>query len=172
MVGAHKGRPDEIIMVTHLLRLSPEVAQAIADHAEKTYPDECVGLLFGSLDGELKTALSAYAVENRWAGQVSLAESDDASSRRDRFYLDPRDYLRADREARASGLEIVGCYHSHPDSPATPSERDRVGAQAIGGTSFAFVIQSVRAGAAAELASWLLVDTGARFTEEELQLWP
>jgi len=171
-MGAHKGRPDEIIMVTHLLRLSPEVAQSIAAHAETTYPDECVGLLFGSLDGELKTALSAYAVENRWAGQVSLAESDDPSSRRDRFYLDPRDYLRADREARASGLEIVGCYHSHPDAPATPSERDRVGAQAIGGTSFAFVIQSVRAGAAAELASWLLVDSGARFTEEELQLWP
>lgn len=172
MVGVHKGRPDEIIMVIHLLRLSPEAAQAIAAHAEKTYPDECVGLLFGSLDGELKTALSAFAVENRWAGQVSLAESDDPSSRRDRFYLDPRDYLRADREARASGLEIVGCYHSHPDYPATPSERDRVGAQAIGGTSFAFVIQSVRAGAAAELASWLLVDAGARFTEEELQLWP
>jgi len=171
-MGAHKGRPDAIIMVTHLLRLSPTVAQAIAAHAEATYPDECVGLLFGSLDGELKTALSAYAVENRWAGQVSLAESDDPSSRRDRFYLDPRDYLRADREARASGLEIVGCYHSHPDAPATPSERDRVGAQAIGGTSFAFVIQSVRAGAAAELASWLLVDSGARFTEEELQLWP
>jgi proteasome lid subunit RPN8/RPN11 len=155
-----------------MLRVSSEAVSAIAAHAEATYPDECVGLLLGTLDDEAKTATGAYAVENRWAGQVSLAESDDPTSRRDRFYLDPRDYLRADREARAKGLEIVGCYHSHPDYPATPSERDRVGSQAIGGTSFSFVIQSVRAGSAAELASWLLVDAGARFEAEEIKPWP
>lgn len=151
-----------------MLRLSPEAAAAVAAHAEATYPDECVGLLLGTITGEVKLAAAAYPVENRWEGQVQLAETDDPTSRRDRFYLDPRDYLRADREARARGLDVVGCYHSHPDYPATPSERDRVGSQAIGGTSFAFVIQSVRAGRAAEVASWLLVDAGARFVQEEL----
>jgi proteasome lid subunit RPN8/RPN11 len=149
--------------------MSAEAAEMIARHAEATYPDECVGLLLGSLEGEVKLVVQALAVENRWAGQVSLAETDDAESRRDRFYLDPRDYLRADREARAAGLDIVGCYHSHPDYPATPSERDRVGAQGVGGgTGFAFAIQSVREGRATELASWLLVDEGARFDHEEL----
>lgn len=155
-----------------MLRLSSEAAAAVAAHAEATYPDECVGLLFGSIEGAVKTAMAAYGVENRWAGQVSLAESDDPTSRRDRFFLDPRDYLRADREARARGLEIMGCYHSHPDHPAVPSERDRVGSQAIGGSSFAFVIQSVRAGKAAEIASWLLVDEGARFEAESLENIP
>jgi proteasome lid subunit RPN8/RPN11 len=151
-----------------MLRLSQEAARAIAAHAEATYPDECVGLLLGALEGETKVVREALALENRWAGQVQLSATDNADSRRDRFYLDPRDYLRADREASARGLEIVGCYHSHPDYPATPSERDRVGAQAIGGTSFAFAIQSVREGRAAEIASWLLVDEGARFVEESL----
>jgi len=33
------------------------------------------------------------------------------------------------------------------------------------------VIQSVRAGRAAELASWLLVDEGARFEQEEISPW-
>jgi proteasome lid subunit RPN8/RPN11 len=89
---------------------------------------------------------------------------------RDRFYLDPRDYLRADREARAQGLDIIGCYHSHPDWPAEPSERDRVGAQGVGsGLQFAFAIQSVRDGKAAELRSWLLVDEGVRFIEESIE---
>lgn len=153
-----------------MLRIAAEAAAAIARHGAATYPDECVGLLLGQLaeDGT-KVVVRAYAVENRWAGQVSLAESDNAESRRDRFYLDPRDYLRADREARAVGLDIVGCYHSHPDYPATPSERDRVGAQGVGGgTGFAFAIQSVRQGKAAELASWLLVDAGARFEAEDV----
>jgi proteasome lid subunit RPN8/RPN11 len=78
--------------------------------------------------------------------------------------------LRADRAARASGLDIVGCYHSHPDHPAQPSERDRVGAQGIGGgTSFSFLIQSVRAGRAAELTAWLLSEGGEQFIGEELK---
>ncbi|MBX0328494.1 M67 family metallopeptidase [Oscillochloris sp. ZM17-4] len=154
-----------------MLTLSADAAETIARHAEATYPDECVGLLLGGLDGDVKTVVRALAVENRWAGQVSLADTDNAESRRDRFYLDPRDYLRADREARAAGMDIVGCYHSHPDDPATPSERDRVGAQGVGGgTGFAFVIQSVRDGRAAEVASWLLVAEGARFEQEELAL--
>lgn len=152
-----------------MLQLTPDAAATIAAHAEQTYPDECVGLLIGRLEeGGRKLALSAFPVENRWSGQVQLAEGDNPDSRRDRFYLDPRDYMRADRAATAQGLEIVGCYHSHPDYPATPSERDRVGAQAIGGPFFAFVIQSVRAGRAAEIASWLLLDEGARFEAEEL----
>lgn len=152
------------------LGLSPAVAAAIAAHAEATYPDECVGLLLGRLAGEHTQALVAFAVENRWAGQLQLSASDDPGSRRERFYLDPRDYLRADREAQAQGLEVVGCYHSHPDAPASPSERDRVGARALGGSRFAFVIQAIRQGRAAELTSWLLVDDGARFIEEPISI--
>lgn len=155
-----------------MLRLSAEAAAALAAHGEAIYPDECVGLLIGRYEGDVKLVLDIYQVENRWAGQVELGEGDDPESRRDRFYLDPRDYLRADRAAQARGLDLVGCYHSHPDWPAAPSERDRVGAAAIAGTSFAFAIQSVRAGKAAELRSWLLADEGTRFVEEELALEP
>lgn len=151
-----------------MLTLTHEAARAIADHAEATYPDECVGLLLGRLDGATKQATAIFPVENRWEGQMPLGENDDPTSRRDRFYLDPRDYLRADRAAQAQGLDVVGCYHSHPDHPAQPSERDRVGARGVAGASFAFVIQSVRQGVAAELASWLLHDDGSAFDAEEL----
>jgi proteasome lid subunit RPN8/RPN11 len=78
--------------------------------------------------------------------------------------------MKADRQARAQGFDVVGCYHSHPNHPAIPSERDRVGAQGVGGgPSFSFLIQSVRDGQAAELASWLLNEDGERFVSEELQ---
>jgi proteasome lid subunit RPN8/RPN11 len=151
------------------LVLSAAAIAAIRAHAEATYPNECVGLLVGTLDERGKQAVAAHPVENRWAGQVTLAESDDATSQRDRFYLDPRDYLAADRAARAKGLDLVGCYHSHPDWPAEPSERDRVGSQTICGGSFSFLIQRVDGGQARELRSWLLSDDGLAFSEELIE---
>lgn len=151
------------------LIIPAHVRAALAAHAQAIYPDECVGLLFGTIEGDSKHAVAAHPVENRWAGQVALSEHDDATSRRDRFYLDPHDYLAADRAARAAGLDVVGCYHSHPDWPAEPSERDRVGAQALGGSSFSFVIQQVAAGTARDLRSWLLSEDGSKFTEEVLR---
>jgi proteasome lid subunit RPN8/RPN11 len=152
-----------------MLSLSHAARQAIVRHGEQSYPDECVGLLLGSVDGEHKRVAAAFPVENRWFGQVTLSASDDPTSQRDRFYLDPRDYLRADRAARAQGLDVIGCYHSHPDAAARPSERDRTGAQGVGGGPFfSFIIVSVRSGRAAELASRLLASDGSHFEAEAL----
>jgi proteasome lid subunit RPN8/RPN11 len=154
-----------------MITFTVAAAQAVAAHAESTYPDECVGLLLGRIEGTHKLVLETHPVENRWQGQVALAESDNAESRRDRFYLDPRDYLRADRAARERDLDVVGCYHSHPDHPAEPSGRDLVGAQGVGGgPAFAFVIQQVTRGQAADLASWLLLDEGKRFEQEQIEI--
>lgn len=40
------------------------------------------------------------------------------------FEIDPARLLATHRAARAGGLPIVGCYHSHPGGAATPSPRD------------------------------------------------
>jgi proteasome lid subunit RPN8/RPN11 len=152
-----------------MITLSEQARQAIARHAEASYPYECVGLLIGRLEGEHKIVEDVLPAENRWTTDVGLTDAEHEHSLRDRFTLDPRDYLRADRAARARGLDIVGCYHSHPDHPAEPSERDRVGAQGVGaGTSFSFLIQSVYEAKATDLQSWLLIDDGARFIAETL----
>jgi desampylase len=45
-----------------------------------------------------------------------------------RFALDPRDHLRASREARTRGYRILGCYHSHPGGDIRPSPADAEGA--------------------------------------------
>lgn len=150
-----------------MIVLSETARRALADHAESTYPYECVGLLIGRIDGNEKFVEDVFPAHNTWTAEISLTDAEHEHSLRDRFYLDPRDYLKADRSATARGLDIVGCYHSHPDHPALPSERDRVGAQGIGAGNFSFLIQSVRDGRAAELNAWLLTDEGARFISEE-----
>ncbi len=150
--------------------LSQSVQRAIADHATRAYPDECVGLLLGHLDGTTKQAVAVVAVENRWAGQVQLSDHDDPHSRRERFYLDPHDYMRADDAAQQQGLDVVGCYHSHPDHPPHPSERDRVGARGIAGPSFAFLIQAVAAGHATHLTAWTLPTPDDGWVAESLEI--
>jgi proteasome lid subunit RPN8/RPN11 len=153
-----------------MITLSETARQSIAQHAEASYPNECVGLLIGRIEGNKKSVEAIYQAPNNWSADVGLTDAEHEHSLADRFYLDPREYMRADRAARAQELDIVGCYHSHPDHPAIPSERDRVGAQGVGGgTSFSFLIQSVRSGHAAELSSWLLVEDGERFIAEELK---
>jgi proteasome lid subunit RPN8/RPN11 len=153
-----------------MITLSAKARLEIEQHAESTYPHECVGLLIGRLEGGTKLVEATYRAQNTWSAEVGLTDAEHEHSLRDRFYLDPRDYMTADREARAQGYDVVGCYHSHPDHPAIPSERDRVGAQGVGGgSSFSFLIQSVRSGQAAELTSWLLSMNGERFVSEELQ---
>jgi len=152
-----------------MIVLSDVARQALTRHAESTYPYECVGLLIGRLEGGDKTVEEVFPAQNTWSADVGLTDAEHEHSLRDRFYLDPRDYLKADRAARERGLDVVGCYHSHPDHPALPSERDRIGAQGVGvGAVFSFLIQSVRDGRAAELTAWLLADEGARFVSEEL----
>jgi proteasome lid subunit RPN8/RPN11 len=153
-----------------MITLSETARQSIAQHAEESYPNECVGLLIGRIDGSNKIVQAIHQASNNWSAEVGLTDAEHEHSLADRFYLEPREYMRADRAARVKELDIVGCYHSHPDHPAIPSERDRVGAQGVGGgTSFSFLIQSVRSGQAAELSSWLLIEGGERFVAEELK---
>lgn len=130
------------------LSLTADGVDVIARHAEGVYPAECVGLLCGQCTHGISVVHYALALENRWKTEYG-------GSDQHRFLLDPRDYLVADRAARAAGLEIIGCYHSHPDAAAVPSPYDRQGA-AGGGEHFIFVIQSVYQGRATDLSAWLL----------------
>ena len=41
-----------------------------------------------------------------------------------RFRLDPQEHIDVNRHLRGSAYAVVGAYHSHPHSPALPSETD------------------------------------------------
>jgi desampylase len=83
------------------------VESAVA-HAREAAPDECCGLLLGR-DDQIVEAARARNI---------------AAEPRSRFLIDPRDHIDIRRTARGRGLDVIGFYHSHPGSPATPSARD------------------------------------------------
>lgn len=72
----------------------------------------------------------------------------------DRYWIDPADLLRIQREARDQALDIIGIFHSHPDHPAVPSECDR----RLAWPGYSYVIAAVRGGQATDVQSWRLSD--------------
>lgn len=78
-------------------------------HAYDGLPDEACGLLAGPPGTDRATAF--YPCRN-------AAESSRV------YTIDPRDHLRADRDAEARGLEINGVMHSHTHTDAYPSPTD------------------------------------------------
>ena len=61
-------------------------------------------------------------------------------SAHNRYHIAPQELIKAQREGRAAGLDIIGFYHSHPDHPAHWSSTDFAEAHWFG---CAYVITSV-----------------------------
>jgi proteasome lid subunit RPN8/RPN11 len=152
-----------------MLVLSQATLDTIREQGRASYPEECCGLLIGRIEVDRRVALEAVPVLNVWTSDVALTEDDTRHSLRDRFYIPPREYLRVQRAAARQDLDVVGCYHTHPDDRAWPSERDRVGAAGVGGSpDFSFVILAVLEGRPADVASALLSADGQQWLPEEL----
>ncbi len=92
-------------------------------------PDEACGLLAGPPGTSRCTAF--YPCRNA-AGSSRV------------YTVDPKDHLRADRDAEGRGLEIVGVMHSHTHTEAYPSPTDVSQAP---DPSWHYVIVSLRADA-------------------------
>jgi proteasome lid subunit RPN8/RPN11 len=135
------------------LIISQSLLEKIREYGESAYPNECCGLLVGKWDNPSKSATRLRPAAN--------ARQD---SPRNRYLIEPMELLEADREARQTGLDIVGVYHSHPDHPARPSDFDREHAF----PRFSYIIVNITEGAAGELTSWLLRDDRAAFDSEDL----
>jgi proteasome lid subunit RPN8/RPN11 len=82
-------------------------------HGEQTYPHECCGILLGKSDGD-----ALHVTELIRAGNTRT------DSAHNRYNIAPQELIAAQRQARKSGLDIVGFYHSHPDHPAQWSPTD------------------------------------------------
>jgi [CysO sulfur-carrier protein]-S-L-cysteine hydrolase len=79
-------------------------------------PLEGCALLLGQQQGSTLTLQRIWPCCNSWQP---------AAERTQRFRLDPREQLLAQRWARQHGLQVLGSAHSHPSSPAVPSATDR-----------------------------------------------
>lgn len=137
------------------LTLPADHLQAIHAHAERTYPEECCGLLLGTIATDKRVVHDVYEVPNAWDTDAAKElDHNTAFTKARRYWIAPEDMLAGMREARRRGLEIIGVYHSHPDYPAVPSECDRT----LAWSQYSYLIVSVEQGIAKDCRSWTLND--------------
>lgn len=93
-----------------MISLTNEILGTVFSHAQESSPEECCGLLGGSLDGK---ATTVYQLRNIAGNKI------------DSYEAAPEDLFAAQREMRERGEQLLGIYHSHPRSPEPrPSQTD------------------------------------------------
>lgn len=90
-----------------MLRIPQQIINDLFDHACQGLPEEVCGYLAGT--GSEVTR------------QFRLTNIDHSN---EHFSFDPKEQFQVVREARKAGLEILANYHSHPETPARPSQED------------------------------------------------
>ena len=138
-----------------MIRIPKTLWERVRRHVEAGYPNEQCGILVGRLeDGGVRVGATREArnlVTDRAA---------------DRYEIDPRDQLVAERELCADGSIVLGYYHSHPDHPARPSETDA----RFAWPGYVYVIVSVEMGAAMAATAWTLRESEPRFDQVPLEI--
>jgi proteasome lid subunit RPN8/RPN11 len=126
---------------------------SVCRHSERGYPDEVCGLLLGVTQDSDKIVRGVVPVDNAW---------EQVDERRRRFRIGPEVIAQQEQRAREAGMEILGFYHSHPDSEPRPSETDRDFAWPM----YSYLIQGIYKGIAVDIKSWVLKDDRSGYTEE------
>ena len=138
-----------------MIEIKQKAWQTMVLHAERTYPNECCGVMLGHNAANHRVVTEAIALENSWQGE-----------QRDRYRILPEDLLRADKTARSQGLELVGIFHSHPDCDAYFSETDLKNSCPW----YSFVVLSVQRGEFHHAGSFV-PDADQTQAEKEEMIW-
>lgn len=90
-----------------MIHIPRHIIDSIIAQARKELPDEACGLLVGR--------------ENQVVKHYPLTNIDHSP---EHFSFDAKEQFAVLREARKQDLRIIANYHSHPETPARPSEED------------------------------------------------
>jgi proteasome lid subunit RPN8/RPN11 len=80
--------------------------------ARAALPNEGCGLFAGRIEGDIKTVEEVYCLKN----------TDESP---EHFSMAAEDQFSVIRDIREKGLCLLGNFHSHPATPARPSEEDK-----------------------------------------------
>ena len=143
-----------------MIKVEKEAWETMVAHAEATFPNECCGVMFGKIDTDQenvpKLVTQAVPMENAYRG-----------AQEDRYELKPEDLLAADKRARATGLDMIGIFHSHPDCDAYFSKTDLENSCPW----YSFIVISIKGGKFDHANSFLPNADQTDAPKEEL-LWP
>jgi proteasome lid subunit RPN8/RPN11 len=90
-----------------MIFIPQNIIDEIVGQAVSGLPEEVCGLLVGN--------------ENEIIKRFPLTNIDHSP---EHFAFDPKEQFQVLREAKSLGLKIIANYHSHPETPARPSEED------------------------------------------------
>src|SRR3989339_179932 len=89
------------------LNIHKEIFEQMLKQAVTASPVESCGILAGT-DGNVS--------------KIYMMTNIDNSS--EHFTMEPQEQFKVIKDIRSAGLEMLAIYHSHPNSPARPSEED------------------------------------------------
>ncbi|MGO8875126.1 MAG: M67 family metallopeptidase [Acidimicrobiales bacterium] len=110
MSGQMPENPDEEDLgeLVSSLRITEERLAEMVAHCIRCVPEEGCGLLVGEQDGSV----------------VSVHPTQNVAASAQVYTVDPREYLRIDRQAEDDGLAVIGVFHSHTHTDPWPSPTD------------------------------------------------
>lgn len=95
-----------------MLYMKQQDYEKILAHCKEGLPNESCGLIGGIKNGDKKEVKKVYLLTN-------------IDHSNEHFSMDPKEQFAAIKDMRANGLELLGNFHSHPESPSRPSEEDK-----------------------------------------------
>lgn len=89
------------------LKIPNNIFEQMLQQAKTEAPIEACGILAGK-DGQVERL-------------YKMANADQSS---DHFMMTPEEQFKVVKDIRAAGRQMLAIYHSHPETPARPSEED------------------------------------------------
>ena len=93
------------------IKLSQTHKEILIKHAQGEMPNESCAVMFGKND-DSGTVLEVFLTENIEKSPVN-------------FTISNEQLIDVYRTAQEKGLDVVGIFHSHPDSKGYPSDTDK-----------------------------------------------
>lgn len=135
-----------------MITLTKQDYEKMLAHCRAGLPNEACGLIGGVREGDVKEIKEVYLLTN-------IDESNE------HFSMDPREQLAAVKDMRARGYELLGNFHSHPESPSRPSEEDK---RLAYDSSVDYMILSLME--EKPVLNAFLIDSDKQVTKDELQI--
>lgn len=95
-----------------MIILSKTQYEEIKAYSIKQLPNEACGLLGGRVEEDKKIVEKVYLLTN-------------IDNSPEHFSMEPKEQFQTVKDMRNNGWTLLGNFHSHPESPARPSEEDK-----------------------------------------------
>lgn len=92
--------------------ISKDHIDILSSHAKNATPNESCAILFGKIENDTIKVKDIFLTKNLENSPINFTISND-------------ELIKVYQEAEKSELDVVGIFHSHPDSEAYPSLTDK-----------------------------------------------